>query len=120
MKKKILIVDDEKNLTEILALRLETNGYEVIIAYNGRDGLEKTEKENPDLILLDIMMPDMDGIDVLRRLKNNPKAGHIPVIMLTCKGESSSLLKAENLGATDYFIKPFESEELLRAIKKYI
>lgn len=120
MAKKILIVDDEKDLIETLAFKLEANGYKVIKAYDGQEGLEKAEKEKPNLILLDIMMPGMDGIEALRSLKYNPKTRHIPVIMLTCKGESSSLFEAEDLGSVDYFIKPFESEELLRTINKYI
>jgi len=119
-KIKILLIDDEKDLVETLTFRLEANGYEVIKAYDGREALEKAGKERPNLILLDVMMPQIDGFEVLKRLKNNSETERIPVIMLTCKKESSSIFKGEDLGALDYIIKPFEAEELLRLIKKYI
>ena len=120
MVKKILVVDDEKDLTETLALMLEANGYKVVKAYGGQEGLERAEKENPNLILLDIMMPGINGIETLFSLKSNPKTNYIPVIMLSCRGELSYLAKAKDLGSVDYFIKPFELKELLRTIKKYI
>ena len=76
--------------------------------------------ENPNLILLDIMMPGIDGFEVLRELKSDPATTNIPVVMLTAKGESESLFKAQDLESTDYIIKPFEAEEFLKVIKKYI
>lgn len=115
---KILIVDDEKQLREMLTMRLEASGYEVITAADGEEGLKKTNKENPDLILLDIMMPGMDGLVVLSRLKNNLETSFIPVIMLTAKGDTSAVMELQTAGATDYVIKPFEAENLLDLIKK--
>ncbi len=119
-KKKILIVDDETELVKAIRIRLEQAGYETLVAYDGLEGLEKAKKENPDLILLDIMMPDIDGFEVLRRLKENSKTKYTPVIMVTCKGEPQSLFKAKELRSLDYIVKPFEQEELLDLIKRYI
>lgn len=118
-KRKILIVDDEPELVEMLRMRLEANGYEVVSAYDGEEGLAQAEKEKPDLILLDIMMPKMDGLVVLARLKNNLETNFIPVIMLTAKGDTSAILEAQRSFATDYVIKPFEPKQLLSLIEKY-
>lgn len=118
-KKKILVVDDEQELVAALKIRLEANDFEVIAAYDGEEALEKA-KEKPDLILLDILMPKMDGYKVLSKLRQAAQTKNIPVIMLTAKGESQSIFKAHDLGSTDYIIKPFEQEELLELINKYI
>lgn len=120
MLEKILFIDDEPDLVKVVAVRLEASKYRVITASDGKEGLEKARIENPNLILLDIMMPGMDGFEVLRELKRDPKTTDIPVIMLTAKGESQSLFKAQELQSTDYLIKPFEAEELLSLIKKYL
>jgi DNA-binding response OmpR family regulator len=117
---KILIVDDEPELREMLTMRLEANGYEVITAADGEEGLEQTKKEKPDLILLDIMMPGMDGLIVLSRLRNNLETSFIPVIMLTAKGDTSAIMESQRAGATDYVIKPFEPSQLLALIKRYL
>lgn len=120
MKKEIiLLVDDEKDLVKIVKNRIEAAGYEVLVAYDGAQALEKV-KERPDLILLDIMMPGLDGLEVLRRLRNNLETKEVPVIMFTAAGESKSILEAQGLGATDYIIKPFQPEKLLSLIKRYI
>ena len=118
-KRKILVVDDEAELVEMLRMRLEANGYEVVTAYDGEDGLAQAEKEKPDLILLDIMMPKMDGLVVLSRLKSNLETNFIPVIMLTAKGDTSAIMEAQRSFATDYAIKPFEPKHLLSLIEKY-
>jgi DNA-binding response OmpR family regulator len=117
---KILVVDDEKDLVEVLTLRLEGSGFKVIVAYDGGEALKKVKEENPDLIILDIVMPVMDGFEVLARLRRDAQTKDTPVIVLTCKGESKAIFKAQSLGATDYLIKPFEPSELLDAIKEYI
>jgi len=119
-KKRILVVDDEQELIKAVQIRLEHAGYEVLTAYGGQEALDRVSKERPDLILLDIMMPGIDGFEVLRRLKNKPETSLIPIIMLTAKGETGSLIKAGDLGTTDYIIKPFDTEELLDLVKKYI
>jgi CheY-like chemotaxis protein len=118
-KKKILLVDDEQGFVEIVKPYLESRKYNVIVANNGKEALEKVE-ENPDLILLDIIMPGIDGFEVLRRLRNNLRTRYIPVIMLTARGESKAILKAQDLGTTDYIIKPFSLKELLYLVKRYI
>jgi len=118
--KKILVIDDEEDLLELLTTRLQNEGFEVACALNGKEGLEKAADWKPDLILLDIMMPEMDGIQTLRALKETTGTRGVPVIMLTCKGETETIFKTEKLGSTDYIIKPFDSTELLSLIKRYI
>ena len=118
--KKILVVDDEREILEMTRKRLERSGYKVLTASDGKEGIKKTVEEKPDLILLDIVMPDMDGFTMLRKLKGHSSTSLIPVIMLSAKGECDSLLKGEDFGALDYFIKPFDWQELLKYIKKYV
>lgn len=121
MGQRILLVDDEKELVELIKQRLEASGYEVLTAYNGPEALEKAKDEDDiELIILDIMMPVIDGIEVLRRLRNEVKTRMVPVVMLTAKGDTESMMKAGELGSTDYVIKPFDAKELLDLIKKYI
>ena len=112
--------DDEEHIVKMLESRLRANGYEVIAAYNGKQALEKAKREAPDLILLDIMMPDIDGLKVLHKLKYDFETMHIPVIMLTCKADSGSVFEAQDSKAADYIIKPFKPNELLKLIKRYI
>lgn len=119
MQKKILIVDDEPEFAEMIKMRLEANGYEVVAAYDGKEGLAKASSENPDLILLDVMMPGMDGFQVLKSLRANDATENIPTVMLTARGESKSIFKSQDLGATDHLIKPCESKDLLDVIKKH-
>ena len=119
-RKKILIVDDEADLVELLKTELEASGYDVIAALDGEQGVQKALLEKPDLLILDIMMPKMDGYEVLSQLRNNARTKHLPVIILSAKGETYSILDLQNLGATDYLIKPFESEEFLETIQKYL
>jgi len=123
MIKKILVIDDEKDVVELIKARLEANKYEVLTAFNGKEGLEKAKSGQPNLILLDIMMPEMDGFGVLGKLRDmrlKKEIKNIPVIMLTAKGEVSSMSRARELGSVDYFVKPFDSEELLRYIRRYV
>jgi len=119
-ERKILVADDEKNVVHLLVDYLEACGYKAIYAYDGKSALEKAEKEKPDLIILDIAMPVMDGFEVLRRLQSNTKTKDTPVIMLTGKGESKAIFRAQGLGTTDYIIKPVELCELLEIIKRHI
>lgn len=117
-KKKILLVDDEKDIIKMNMLRLIDLSYDVISANDGKEGLKKAEKEVPDLIILDVMMPKMDGLKTLIKLKSNPKTSHIPVIMLSGAGEEAMLNKAMINGAVDFIDKPFNAEMLMEAIKK--
>lgn len=118
--KKILIIDDELDLVEKLKKRLEMSGYEVHGACSGFEGLDKAKKERPHLILLDIMMPDLDGFEVLSRLKESTETALTHVIMITAKSDTPSILMAEKSYATDYIIKPFQISDLLNMIQKYI
>ncbi|MDP2921015.1 MAG: response regulator [Candidatus Omnitrophota bacterium] len=117
-RKKILLVDDEEDIIKMNMLRLSESNYHVISASDGKDGIEKAEKETPDLILLDVVMPGMDGLETLTRLKSNPRTSHIPVIMLSGVGQKTALDKALSSGAIDFIDKPFNGEMLMEAIKK--
>ena len=119
-KKKILIIDDEPQVAEMLAVRLQANHYQVLTALNGKEGLEKLQREKPDLILLDIKMPDWDGRELLAKIKGTAETSAIPVIMLTAVTDTRSILHSQEKRAADYIMKPFNPEELLRQIRKYI
>ena len=118
MAKKILVVDDEPSLVMMVESRLKANRYGVIIANNGIECLEKAQTEKPDLILLDIMMPEMDGFQTLEKLRENNQTKSIPVIMLTAKSQLDDVNKAANLGVTDYIVKPFSPVVFLEKIHK--
>ena len=118
MSQKILIIDDEPHLVEILANRLHSAGYEVVSAGSGEIGLEKARTEKPDLILLDVLMPDLDGYEVLRHLKGAVQTRSIPVMMLTVKKWSEDIQKSITGGAADYIVKPFHPAKLLERVKK--
>jgi len=120
MSKKILVIDDETELLKALTIRLKTSGYEVITAQDGQEGLEKAKSSNPDLIVLDILMPKMDGYEVCRLLKFDEKYKSIPVIMLTAKAQDIDKAMGKKVGADDYITKPFETQDLVDKIKKYI
>lgn len=116
---KILMVDDNPDIVELMASRLEGNDYEVVRALGGAEALEKAEKERPDLILLDISMPEMDGFEVGRRLRLNRVTQYIPIIMVTARGQHKDVVCAVNeLQAADYLIKPFRPEILLAKIEQ--
>jgi len=117
-KKRILVVDDEADVAKVIQIRLTANGYEVLSACDGPEGLELAQKEKPDLILLDILMPDMDGFQTLEKLKRDSQTKSIPVIMLTAQSQLNDVTKATNLGAEDYIVKPFDSIAMLVKIKK--
>jgi CheY-like chemotaxis protein len=118
--KKILIVDDEADILTTFSNRLRLNGYQVTTASDGREALEKADSEKPDLILLDLMMPGIDGFSVLEALKSNPKHKHIPVIITSVKFHRDSMDKAAGLGADDYLSKPFVASDLLEKIEKLL
>jgi PleD family two-component response regulator len=110
---KILVVDDEPHIRRILQFLLEKEGFEVLMAENGEEALEVVRDQRPDLMLLDVMMPRMDGFTVLERLRRDFETSSLPVIMLTAKGESSEKVRGLKGGANDYLTKPFNQEELL-------
>lgn len=117
-KKKILLVDDEKDLVEMVTLRLKAYGYEVISAYDGQEALDKARREKPDLIILDILLPKLDGYKVSRMLKFDEKYKNIPIIMLTSRAREEDVKLGYETGADDYITKPFEPQVLLDKIKK--
>lgn len=111
---KILVVDDDQNICELLRLYIEKEGFEVRIANDGRKALEIFEEQNPDLIMLDIMLPELDGWQVCREIR---KKSQCPIIMLTAKGEVFDKVLGLELGADDYVVKPFETKEVVARIK---
>lgn len=117
-KKRLLIVDDEADLAEMIKFRMENNGYEVLLAHDGQAALEMARKEKPDLIILDLMLPKMDGYKVCGLLKKDGRYAHIPVIIFTAKGQEEDMKLGEELGADAYIIKPFEPQVLLGKIKE--
>lgn len=111
---KILVVDDDTNICELLRLYLTKEGYQVTTANDGEEGLDKFNQVKPDMVLLDVMMPKMDGLEVCRRIR---KLGNTPVMMLTAKGETFDKVLGLELGADDYMVKPFDTKELVARIK---
>ncbi len=118
MEKTILIVEDETNIVDILSFNLEREGYNTIEAYDGQTGLQLAREQNPDLILLDLMLPRMNGFDVCRQLRADGSA--IPIIMLTAREEEADKVLGLELGADDYITKPFAVRELMARVKANI
>ncbi len=116
-KETILVVEDEKNILELLKYNLEQEGYQVQTANRGDLGLEQARKSKPDLLILDLMLPGMDGMEVCKILKQNEKTAGIPIIMLTAKSQESDKIVGLELGADDYVTKPFSPRELAARIK---
>ena len=119
-KKKILVVDDEQALAEVVKLRLEASGYEVSVAFDGREGLEKARNEMPDLIILDVMLPKLDGFKICRILKFDEKYKHIPIFMFSARAQKTDMATGLETGADEYIVKPFEPKELLKKIEDYL
>ncbi len=120
MSKRLLIVDDEKDLVETVAFRLKALGYEVIAAYDGQQGLDMARKENPDLIILDLMLPKIDGYKVCRMLKFDEKFKKIPIIMFSARAQENDKKMGMEVGADAYITKPFEPSALLAKIQELI
>ena len=119
-KTKIMVVDDEPNIVQTLQDRLEMNEYEVVTAGNGREGLEKFEEEQPDVILLDVIMPIMDGHEMLEALRKRPTGQNVSVIMLTARSQTQDIARANACGIDDYIVKPFDLSELLEKIESVV
>lgn len=114
---KILVVDDAEHIVELIKYNLEKNGYNVICAYDGLEALELAKKELPQLMILDVMLPKMDGYDVCKSIRNDPSISTMPIMMLTAKGEEFDKVLGLELGADDYITKPFSVRELLARVK---
>ncbi len=121
MKKgKVLVVDDEVNITQILEFSIGAEGFDVITAQNGEEAVEKARREQPDLIILDVMMPKIDGYEACRILKANPLTKNIPVVLLTAKGRDIDKRLGMEVGATDYIVKPFSPHRLIERINQLL
>ena len=118
MGKKVLIVEDEQNIVDILSFNLGRDGYDTLEAYDGPTGLQLALEQNPDLVLLDLMLPGMDGFDVCKKIRESGSA--IPIIMLTAREEETDKVLGLELGADDYITKPFSMRELLARVKANI
>lgn len=115
-KEKILVVDDEEDVLELVRFNLSREGYRVFCAATGEDALESLGRKRPDLIVLDLMLPGIDGLEIAKRLKNDPKTKYIPIVMLTAKSEETDVLLGLALGADDYVTKPFSPRILVARI----
>lgn len=115
--KKILIADDNENIREALAYLLEDEGFTLSLAKDGVDALQKVKEIRPDILLLDIMMPEINGYDVCRAIKNDPELSKTYIIMLTAKGQAAEQERGKDVGANEYIVKPFSPLEILNRIK---
>jgi len=120
MAKKIILAEDEPQIARLIEFKLKKEGYEVVWKENGEEALAAIKTEKPDLILLDVMMPVMNGYEVLRRVKEDENLKNIPVVMLTARAQEKDVVKGIDLGADDYIIKPFHPAELLARVKRIL
>lgn len=119
-QKKILIADDNENIRDALTYLLEDEGYELLLANDGADTLRKVRERKPDILFLDIMMPEINGYDVCRTIKNDPDLKSIYVIMLTAKGQVAEQERGKEVGADEYIVKPFSPMEILARVKSLL
>lgn len=115
---KILVCDDERHIVRLIQVNLERQGYQVVTAYDGKEGLEKIQAEKPQLVVLDVMMPYMDGFEVLKNLRRDPATENLPVIMLTAKAQDKDVFEGYHYGADMYLTKPFNPMELISFVKR--
>jgi len=118
--KKIMAVDDERHIVRLIQVNLERSGFQVITAFDGPEALRKVETDRPDVIVLDVMMPKMDGFEVLKRLQANPETRNIPVIMLTAKAQDADVFRGWSSGVSAYLTKPFNPLELITFVKRIL
>ncbi len=119
-KATILVVDDEDDIRELVALNLDREGYKVLACETGEHALAMVRSKTPDLVVLDLMLPGIDGLEVCKRLKTDPSLRHIPVVMLTAKGEESDIVAGLELGADDYITKPFSGKVLVARVRRLL
>ncbi len=115
--KKVLIVEDEKDILQLVKLYLEKEGYRIVTASTGSEGLAQVRTEKPDLVVLDLMLPEIDGLEICKRLRSSPDTAMLPIIMLTAKAEESDTIIGLELGADDYVTKPFSPKTLVARVK---
>jgi len=118
--KKILVVDDTPDIVQFLVVRLRSEGFDTLTAYNGFDALEITRKEKPDLIILDVMMPQLNGFQVCRKIKQDTELVHIPVIFLTAKDQPSDRFWGEEVGSSAYLTKPLDPREVAQKVHEIL
>ena len=116
-RKRILLIEDEKDMVYAVTLQLEAGGYKVITAYDGREGLKKAREEDPDLIILDLMLPKMDGYKVCGLLKRDRRYNRIPIVMFTARARKSDIKMGKEAGADAYITKPFDPQILLEKLR---
>jgi len=115
--KQIVVVEDEPDILEVLCYNLKREGYQVFESLDGREGLSLIEQKVPDIVILDLMLPGIDGLEICRKLKSNSRTQHVPIIMVTAKGEESDVVLGLGVGADDYIPKPFSPKELIARVK---
>lgn len=115
---KILVCDDERHIVRLIQVNLERQGYQVVTAFDGKEGLEKIKAEKPNCVVLDVMMPYMDGFEVLKSLRRDPETENLPVIMLTAKAQDKDVFEGYHYGADMYLTKPFNPMELVTFVKR--
>ncbi|GMV87211.1 MAG: hypothetical protein AMXMBFR81_01420 [Chthonomonas sp.] len=118
MALKVLVCDDERHIVRLIQVNLERQGYQVITAFDGKEGLEKIRSEKPNLVVLDVMMPYLDGFEVLKTLRREPETQNLPVIMLTAKAQDKDVFEGYHYGADMYLTKPFNPMELVAFVKR--
>ncbi len=116
-KPRVLLIEDERALTDVLAYNLRREGYDVTVVHDGRDGLRKAQTQIPDLIILDLMLPGLDGLEVCRELRAGERTRHVPILMLTAKAEETDQVVGFSMGADDYVTKPFSVKVLMQRLK---
>lgn len=119
-KNRILIVEDEESLLKLESILLSSKGYNVTGVMDGKSALEEVRINRPDLVILDIMLPEMDGFEVCRQIKENPETRHIPVVMLTAKKNSQDFARGRQVGCDEYITKPFKSSKVLDVIQELL
>ena len=120
MAYKILVVDDEPSIVRLMEFILARQGHEMLVAVNGEEALEKVHANRPDLVLLDIMMPRIDGYEVARTLRADPKTSELPIIMLSAKAQEEDIQKGIDVGVNEYITKPFSPEQLVHIVADYL
>jgi len=120
MALKVLVCDDERHIVRLIQVNLERQGYNVVTAFDGKEGLEKIRSEKPNVVVLDVMMPYMDGFEVLKTIRREPETEALPVIMLTAKAQDKDVFEGYHYGADMYLTKPFNPMELVTFVKRIV
>ncbi len=120
LRQRVLVVDDDEHIQKSLSQYLEMEDFDVDVASSGPQALEQARRQTPDLVLLDIMMPEMDGFEVVERLRQQPSTQHVPIILLTARGQDTDVIKGYHMGVSSYLTKPFNLDELVDTIREVL